>query len=617
MNTELVNALQAKANVLRIHSIRATSAAGSGHPTTCLSCAEIVATLFFHVMRYDPKNPQHPLNDRFVLSKGHAAPILYAAWAEAGLFPVEKLLTLRRIDSDLEGHPTPRLPFVDVATGSLGQGLGAGVGLALNSKYLDKTGYRTYVLLGDGEVAEGAVWEAAELASYYKLDNLVAIVDVNRLGQSQATMLEHRLDVYKARFEAFGWNAVTVEGHSVSELLNAFELAKSSSEKPFAIIAKTLKGKGVSFAEDKDGWHGKPFKKGEEEQQAIADIEKCGIVGGENLAPPSPIVAELPKFEKKPMEKPAYRVGDMVATREAYGEALVRLGAADSRVVVLDGDTKNSTYSEKFLKAYPDRFFEGFIAEQNVISMATGLAARGKIVFASSFAVFLSRGFDQVRMAGISQSNLNLCGSHVGVSIGEDGPSQMGLEDLALFRAIPNSVVFYPSDAVATENAVALAAEYNGIAYIRTSRPKTPVIYANDEKFEIGKAKLVRKSTQDQITIVTGGVTLFEALKAADALQKDGISVRIVDLFTVKPVDRETLLECAQATKKLILTVEDHYPEGGIGEAVMAALADTDIKVVSLAVRELPRSGKPEELLARYGIDAAAIERRVRELVQG
>lgn len=613
---QLIKALRAKANKLRIHSIRSTSAAGSGHPTTCLSCAEIMSVLFFHEMRYDPKDPRNPLSDRFVLSKGHAAPILYAAWAEAGFMPVDALMTLRRIDSDLEGHPTPRLPFVDVATGSLGQGLGAGVGIALNSKYLDKTGYRTYVLLGDGEVAEGAVWEAAELASYYKLDNLVAIVDVNRLGQSQQTMLEHRVDVYKARFEAFGWQAVIVDGHDVGQLLDAFAQARSVSNQPFAIIAKTYKGRGVSFAEDKDGWHGKPFKAGEEEQRAIADIIALGIEGDEGLCPPPPPTGQLPKPERKPMDKPAYKLGEMVATREAYGTALVKLGASDPNVVVLDGDTKNSTFSEKFLKAYPDRFFEGFIAEQNLISMATGLAARGKTVFASSFAVFLSRGFDQIRMAGISQSNINLCGSHVGVSIGEDGPSQMGLEDLALYRALPNSIVLYPSDAVATERAVALAAAYAGIAYIRTSRPKTPVIYANDEEFQIGRAKVVRKSEADRLTIVTGGVTLFEALKAADRLAAAGLPVRVVDIFSVKPIDRETLLQCVAETSETLLTVEDHYPEGGIGEAVAAALADTNVKIVSLAVRELPRSGKPEELLAKYGIDAQAIELKAKELLK-
>ncbi|MBX7244849.1 MAG: transketolase [Candidatus Sumerlaeaceae bacterium] len=613
--TTSIDALRAKANLLRIHSIRATSEAGSGHPTTCCSAAEIMAVLFFHAMRYDPKNPQDPFSDRFVLSKGHAAPILYAAWAEAGLFPVEHLMTLRRIDSDLEGHPTPRLSFADVATGSLGQGLGVGVGLAFNER-LDKTGYKTYVLLGDGESAEGSVWEAAEVAGYYKLNNLVAIVDCNRLGQSQATMLQHELDVYVKRFEAFGWRALAVDGHDIEALVGAFEVVRAEKERPVAIIARTLKGKGVSFAEDKDGWHGKPFKKGDEMDRALADIGPVDLALAAQAKPNGAPSGKLAPKSVTAMPAPGYNLGDEVATREAYGECLVKLGAANPNVVGLDGDTKNSTYSDKFLKAYPDRFFEGFIAEQNVISMAAGLAARGKIPFASSFAVFLSRGFDQVRMAGISQSNIKLCGSHVGVSIGEDGPSQMGLEDLALYRTIPNCVVFYPSDAVSTHHAVRLAAEHKGMCYIRTSRPKTPVTYANDEPFAIGKSKVVRKSAGDKLTIASGGVTLFEALKAADELAKEGIAVRVVDLFTIKPIDRDGLLASAKETGNLILTVEDHYPEGGIGETVAAALADTDVKVHSICVRELPRSGKPEELVAKYGIDFKAIAAKVRSLAK-
>ncbi len=612
---DLIQALGAKANRLRIHSIRAISEAGSGHPSTCLSAAEIVATLFFRVMRYDPKNPASPVADRFVLSKGHAAPVLYAAWCEAGLYTPEQLLTLRRVDSDLEGHPTPRLPFVDVATGSLGQGLGVGVGLALNSRDLDKTNYRTYVLLGDGEVAEGAVWEAAQMAGYYKLDNLVAIVDTNRLGQSQATMLQHDLETLAARFAAFGWNTVTVDGHDVGQLLDAFDKAAATPGKPFAIIAKTFKGKGVSFAENKDGWHGKPFKKGEETEKAIAEVTAAGIDEKVALPIPAPTARPAEFAAAKPMEAPAFKPGDEIATREAYGFALVKLGAANPRVVALDADTKNSTYSDKFLKAYPDRFFEGFIAEQNLVSVAAGLAARGRIPFASSFSVFLSRGFDQVRMAGVSGSNIKLCGSHVGVSIGEDGPSQMGLEDLALYRAIPNAVVFYPSDGVSAERAVALAAEHRGFAYIRTSRPKTPILYSNDEPFAIGKAKVLRKSAKDVLTIVSGGVTLVEAIKAADELAKEGIALRIIDLFTVKPIDRETLVANAAETGNRILTVEDHYPEGGIGEAVTAAVADAGIRVARIAVTEVPRSGKPEELIAKYGIDAAAIAKKVKALL--
>ena len=611
---ELVRALQAKANRIRIHSIRATTAAGSGHPTTCMSAAEILAALFFKVMRYDPKNPANPCADRFVLSKGHAAPALYAAWAEAGFYTEEDLMTLRRIDSDLEGHPTPRLPYVDVATGSLGQGLGVGIGLALNSRCLDKSEYRTYVLLGDGESAEGAVWEAAEVASYYKLDNLVAIVDVNRLGQSQQTMLEHDLEVFRARFAAFGWEAVTVDGHDIAALLDAFDKAAANTGKPFAIIARTLKGKGVAFAEDKNGWHGKPFKKGEEADKAIAEVTAAGV-DGPAVDIPAPPAISLPAAVVKPMAPPDFKPGDSIATREAYGEALVKLGAANSQVVALDADTKNSTYSDKFLKAYPDRFFECFIAEQNMISMAAGLAARGRIPFASSFAVFLSRGLDQVRMAGVSGSNIKLCGSHVGVSIGEDGPSQMGLEDLAFYRAIPNSVVLYPSDGVSAERAVALAAEHKGMAYIRTSRPKTPIVYANDEPFAIGKLKVVRRSDKDRLTIVAGGVTLFEALKAADKLAESGVAVRVIDIFCVKPIDAVGLMENAQQTDSLILTVEDHFAEGGIGEAVAAALSDTSIRVNRIAVAGVPRSGPPEALLALFGIDAPAIVQRVKALL--
>ncbi|MCX7717524.1 MAG: transketolase [Candidatus Sumerlaeaceae bacterium] len=613
--TNNLAALNAVAARLRADSIRSTTEAGSGHPTTCCSCAEIMACLFFGVMRYDPRDPRNPVADRFVMSKGHAAPILYAAWKAAGYFTDEDLLSLRRVDSDLEGHPTPRLPFVDVATGSLGQGLGVGVGLAINAR-LDGTGYRTFVLLGDGETAEGAVWEAAQTAGYYRLGNLVAIVDLNRLGQSQATMLEHDADTMRARFEAFGWRAVAVDGHDVKALLEAFALAGNDGDKPLAIVARTLKGKGVPFAEDKDGWHGKPFKKGEEADRALAALSQVddSLIAG--LKPPPPPPVAPPTHEVKPMAPPPYKKGDMIATREAYGDALVALGAADSRIVALDGDTKNSTFSEKFLKAYPERFVEGFIAEQNVISMAAGLAARGRIPFASSFAVFLSRGFDQVRMAGISGSNMKLCGSHVGVSIGEDGPSQMGLEDLALYRTIPGCVVFYPSDAVAAWNAVRLAAEHQGMAYIRTSRPKTGLVYDAAQQFAIGEAKIVRSSDKDALTIVTGGVTLFEALAAADRLLAAGIAVRVVDLFTVKPLDTATIAACARETGGILLTVEDHYPEGGIGEAVAAALTGEPIRVSRLAVTEVPRSGKPEELLAKYGIDAAAIEQRVMQLLR-
>jgi transketolase len=612
-DSQLIQALKAKANVLRIHSIRSTTAAGSGHPTTCMSAAEIMAVLFFHEMKWDPQNAENPYNDHFVLSKGHGAPVLYAAWAEAGVFPVERLLTLREIDSKLEGHPTPKLPFVDVATGSLGQGLGAGVGLALNSRDLDKSNYRTYVLLGDGESAEGSVWEAAAMASYYKLNNLVAIVDVNRLGQSDPTALQHHTEIYRARFEAFGWGAVAVDGHNVEALLDALKKARQTPDKPFCIVACTYKGEGVSFLKDKEGWHGKPLNK-EQAEQAIAEIEQAGVTSDYKLEITKPEKSGKIPVETKPAELSTYKMGESVATREAFGDALKRLGAARSNVVGLDADTKNSTFSDKFAKAYPNRFFECFIAEQNMVSVAAGLAAVDKIPFASTFAVFLSRGFDQVRMAGVSRSNIKLCGSHVGISIGEDGPSQMGLEDIALFRTIPGGVVFYPSDAVSAEAAVRLAAEHKGFAYIRTSRPKTPVIYENDADFQVGKARVVRKGDGDAITIATGGVTLFEALKAADTLKEEGIGVRVIDLFTIKPIDADALLKNASETGNLMLTVEDHYLEGGIGDAVASAISESAVRVYRMGVVGVPHSGPADALLAEFGIDARAIAERVREV---
>lgn len=612
---QLIQALKAKANVLRIHSIRSTTAAGSGHPTTCMSAAEIMSVLFFHEMTWDPQNAENPYNDHFVLSKGHGAPVLYAAWAEAGVIPVEKLLTLREIDSDLEGHPTPKLPFVDVATGSLGQGLGAGVGLALNSRDLDKTNYRTYVLLGDGESAEGSVWEAAELGSYYKLNNLVAVIDVNRLGQSDPTALQHHTDVYKARFESFGWETVVVDGHSVEELLDAFAKARATSDKPFCVVARTFKGHGASFLNDKEGWHGKPLSE-EMAEKAIAEIEQAGVTSDYKLEIKRPQDSKPLPVETKQPETPSYKLGDSIATREAFGEALKRIGATRSNIVGLDADTKNSTFSDKFAKEYPGRFFECFIAEQNMISMAAGFAAVNKIPFASTFAVFLSRGFDQVRMAGISRSNIKLCGSHVGISIGEDGPSQMGLEDIALFRTIPNGVVFYPSDAVSADASVRLAAEHKGFAYIRTSRPKTAVIYENDAEFKIGQARVVRKSDSDAITIATGGVTLFEALKAADTLKGEGINIRVLDLFTIKPIDQDALIKNGTETGNLLLTVEDHYPEGGLGDAVASAVAASGIRVHKMAVVGVPHSGPADALLAEFGIDGNSIAERVRKLVR-
>lgn len=540
------SALKEMATKLRIHSIESTSKAGSGHPTSCCSMADIMAVLFFDVMRYDVQNPHNPNNDRFVLSKGHAAPILYAAWAEAGLFPTSELLNLRAIDSDLEGHPTPRLSFVDVATGSLGQGLSAGCGIAYAGKYLDNADYRVFVLLGDGESAEGSVWEALSFASHYKLDNLVAIFDVNRLGQSEPTMFEHDMEVYRRRLDAFGWEAIVIDGHDISEIQQAFTKAAATKGKPTAIIAKTFKGHGIPGIEDKENWHGKPL--GDKADEAVKRL-KSTLSGANGLCPPRPSSKLAAPHEGAiTVDPPSYKKGDKVATRTAYGNALAKLGKADRRVVGLDGDTKNSTYSEYMKKETPSQFVECFIAEQNLVGVGVGLATRGKIPFISTFACFLTRAFDQIRMAAISQSKANFAGSHAGVSIGEDGPSQMALEDLAMFRAIQGSVVFYPSDAVSTERACALAANHAGITFIRTSRPATPVIYDNDEEFAVGKAKVVRSSPEDQITVIGAAVTLFEALAAADELAKEGIHIRVIDPFTIKPIDKETLLQAAKET---------------------------------------------------------------------
>ncbi len=609
----LKNNLKRKATNLRIHSILSTSEAGSGHPTTCLSAADIVSALFFHAMRYDCADAQNPNNDRFILSKGHAAPLLYAAYAEAGIIPIDDLLTLRQIDSILEGHPTPRFDWTEVATGSLGQGLSLGLGMALNGKYLDKSDYRVYVLLGDGETAEGGVWEAAALASHYQLNNLIGIVDVNALGQSQRTMYAFDIETYCSRFEAFGWQTIGIDGHDYDEILPALKKAKASTDKPTMIVAKTYKGKGVSFLENEDNWHGKAVAKGEQLDKALAELGPLNTDISVEVEAPNPIDSQPTKI--KACEPPDYAADEEVATRGGYGTGLAKLGAANPNVVALDGDTKNSTYAEQFMELYPDRFFEMFIAEQNLVGAGIGLAKRGKIPFVSTFAAFLSRAYDQIRMSAISQANIKYAGSHCGVSIGEDGPSQMGLEDIAMFRAIPDSVVLYPSDAVAAERLIAEAAAHQGIVYIRTSRPKTTLLYDATDSFPIGGCKVVRKSAEDKATIVTAGVTLHEALKAHDILAKEGVNVRIIDLYSVKPVDTETLLSAASETNNTLITVEDHYPEGGLGDAVLDAVATEDIRVHKLAVTGIPRSGKPEELLELHGISANAILQKVKDVV--
>jgi transketolase len=604
-----IELLKGIANQLRIHSIEATTAAGSGHPTSCCSAADIAAALFFGFMRYDAKNPHYYNNDRFILSKGHAAPLLYAVWAENGFVPIPELLKLRQFGNDLEGHPTPRLAFADVATGSLGQGLGVGVGMALAARQ-DKLDYNTYVLMGDGEIAEGAVWEAASLAGYYKLNNLIGIVDANRLGQSQETAFGHHIDVYRDRFKAFGWRVEEVDGHDIEEIMEVLG-GVGLDDKPLAIIAKTYKGAGVSFLQDKDGWHGKPLNQ-EEAAKAIAELQPTAKSG---LGVPIPAPSELPAPNlAAPASYPplSHKLGDQMATREAYGFALARIGEADPRLVAVDGDTKNSTYADKFFKKFPDRSTECFIAEQNMVAVAMGFATRGHVPFASTFAAFFTRAGDQIRVAGISQSNIKLVGSHVGVSIGEDGPSQMALEDLALMRAIVGSTVLYPAEAVATEKLVEQMAQHKGICFLRTSRPKTPVIYNNDEQFPIGGAKVLRNG--DKATVVAAGVTLFEALKAADQLKAEGINISVIDAYSVKPLGRAQILAEARKTNNLVVTVEDHYAEGGLGDAVAGELSREGVKVHKLAVNGIPRSGHAAELMATFGIDAAAIVKTVKGL---
>ena len=607
---DLLDSLHNIATQLRIDSIRSTTAAGSGHPTSCMSAAEIMACLFFSVMSFNPQDPANPANDKFVLSKGHAAPVLYSTWAELGFIKREHLLTLRRIDSDLEGHPTPILKFVSVPTGSLGQGICVALGMALDAR-VDGSYFRSYALLGDGENAEGSVWEAAEVATHHKVDNLCAVVDVNRLGQSQPTMLQHHLDIYQQRWSAFGWNALVVDGHDPKQLLEAFDNAKQTKGRPTVVLARTFKGKGVSFVEDKDGWHGKPLKK-EEAEKAIAELEKQFVKTSAPQPKPTLPTGKPKQYAPyKHIPAPQYELGKEIATREASGHALEQLGKVNENVVCTDGDVENSTYTEFFQKVAPNRFFEGYIAEQNMVGMSMGFAALGKIAFTSTFACFLTRAADFVRLAALAHLNVKFIGTHVGVSIGEDGSSQMGLEDISLFRALPESVVLYPSDAVSAWYAVDVAAAHHGIAYIRSGRPKQPVIYKNDEKFEIGKAKVLRQSNDDILTVVAGGITLTEALKAYDDLKKQGVSIRVIDIFSVRPVDAETLLTAAAATNNTIITVEDHYPAGGIGDAVCEAVAPEGVRVHRLAVREVPHSGKADELLAKYKINSQAIVEQV------
>ena len=595
----------------RVDSIRTAAAAKSGHPSSGMSAADLMAVLVAKYLRYDFDRPDDPRNDRLVFSKGHASTLLYAIFRAAGAITDEQLLTYRQHGSMLEGHPTPVIPWVDVATGSLGQGLPIGVGMALGAKHLERSPTRVWVLHGDSELAEGSVWEAFEHASHYELDNLTAVLDVNRLGQRGETMVGWNTDVYVKRAEAFGWHAIEIDGHDVEAIDRAYAEAIETKGRPTVVVARTLKGKGVAAVEDKPGFHGKAL---DDPDAAIAELGgkrdlQIDVAKPEGDMPPEPT--------SRPPELPSWEIGEEVATRLAYGEALKAVGTADGRVVALDGEVSNSTYAEIFAKAHPERYFEMFIAEQQLVAAAVGLQTRGWKPFASTFAAFFSRAYDFVRMAAISQANLRLSGSHAGVSIGEDGPSQMALEDIASLRAIHGSTVLHPCDANQTARLVAQMADLDGISYLRTLRPATPVLYGADEDFPIGGSKVPRSSDEDEVAIVAAGITVHEALKAADALAEEGVRARVIDLYSIKPVDEETLRDASEATGGRIVTVEDHWPEGGLGEAVLAAFADAEERprVKVLAVSGMPHSGKPAELLAAAGIDADHIAQAARELV--
>lgn len=603
--------------LIRRSILACSTTAGSGHPTSSLSAVELMVGLMFGgFFRHDPHRPDHPNNDRLIFSKGHASPLFYSLWHAAGQISEAELMTFREFDSRLEGHPTPAFPFAEAATGSLGQGLSVGLGMALNARHLDKLPYRTFVLLGDSEMAEGNVWEAMEIAAHYRLDNLVGILDANRLGQRGETLHGHDIAAWARKAEAFGWRAILVEdGHDLDQVLTAYDRALAPDERsdgrPVMIVARTIKGKGVPAIEDQPGWHGKPLP-----PEAFAKaVEFLGTVDtslrGE-LSRPEPLEPARPAPAS--VTEPDYDPAVPVATRKAYGRALARLAPAFPDLVALDAEVSNSTYAEIFAKAHPERFFEMFVAEQNMVGTAVGLAARGKIPFVSSFAAFLTRAADQIRMARYSEANVKFCGSHAGVSIGQDGASQMGLEDLALFRAVHGCAVLYPSDAISCERLVEAALGHEGMAYVRTTRMALPILYDQDEEFPIGGCKIPRRSERDACTIVAAGVTLHEALAAADMLAAESIPVRVIDLYSIKPVDKAALLEAARETGALV-TVEDHYPEGGLGEAVLAALAESPVPVRMLAVRRLPRSGTPTELLDHEEISVKSIALAVKAVL--
>lgn len=612
-----VELLSQKAKLVRKWCMISTTEGESGHPTSCLSAADLTTVLFDRYFAYDLKDPLNYTNDRFVLSKGHAAPLLYTLFALSGALTLDELKTLRKFKSRLEGHPTPEFPYTDAATGSLGQGLSVAAGLAYFGKQAD-LGITAYCLMGDGELAEGQVWEASNFASHHNLDNLVTIADINRLGQSQETMFGHHIEEYDRRFKAFGFETIVIDGHNLEEIDNALRFAKEKKNgKPFVIIAKTYKGYGISFLKDKESMHGKPLKKDELEK---ALVELGDIDDSLKFTLKKPPVFE-PKGESRGAPdtslKLEYKIGEEIATREVYGKILAKLGDEDLSIYALDGEVKNSTYSQDFLKVHPDRFIECFIAEQNMVGVAIGLSRSRRTPFVSTFAAFFTRAADQIRMAAISHANIRFVGSHAGVSIGEDGASQMGLEDIALFGAIPYTVVLHPSDAVSTAKLIALLTKQAGISYLRTLRPKTPVLYENDEEFPIGGSKTLRSSEDDKLTIVAVGITVHEALKAYEDLKKEGISVRVVDCYSVKPIDSKTLKQCISETlNPVIITVEDHFEHGGLGDFVLSALSDTGAKVTKMAVNHISRSGTKNELLDDAGISARHIVATVKNLVK-
>ncbi len=603
---------------LRVDSIRCSTSAGSGHPTSSMSAADLIAVLAARHLRYDWERPQAVARDHLVFSKGHASPLLYSLFKAAGVVSDEELMTgYRRIGQRLEGHPTPVLPWVDVATGSLGQGLPDAVGIALAGKYLEDLPFRVWVLCGDSELAEGSIWEAIDKASCYKLSNLVVMADINRLGQRGPTDLGWDVGVYRQRFEAFGARALVIDGHDLSAIDRAFAEAEAGGDRPTVIVAKTIKGRGFSEVENKEGWHGKPFPP-DMAERAISELggERALVVRGrlpEKVAGP-------PRPPATAAVLPHYDLGESVATRKAYGDALVAIGKSDPLVVVLDAEVSNSTHADEFKEAFPDRYFEMFISEQQLVAAATGLNVRGFKAFASTFAAFFTRAFDFVRMGAVSGAGLRLSGSHCGVEIGADGPSQMGLEDLAMMRTVHGSTVLYPSDATSTAALVATMADIPGISYIRTTRGAYPVIYGGQDDFAVGGSKVVRSSEADEVTLVGAGVTLHECLKAADQLTGEGIRARVLDCYSVKPIDAATVSEAVTVTSGRIVVAEDHHPEGGLGSAVIESLASgghTQFQIAHLAVRGLPGSGTGAELMAWAGIDTDHIATAARQLVRG